>query len=333
MGIFSRKQAPAQVSTDGLLLDRGWADPELDAAFEAVRKGDLAVGLELLKATEPNTDQRSIRVGGLGEAATGRSEQLELFLEAAPGDPDLLLWLGRVLVSEAWEVRSGKRAKEVSDQQFATFHDILATAGAVVNTAIDQAPDDASPWDVLQWIALGLQASPEDKDHIFRSACERQPDSYAAHSGRVQVLAPKWSGRDIAELVRFGDETVSKAKPGAVLNSVLGMVAAEVWIDVLSDSELTKLQRGARYTREITNRKDALLAASAKWLIPGRAPQAADISGHGTMAFALMKAGAKQAAMDHATLTQGRIESLPWGYSGGDDPLMTYATAVAKQMA
>jgi hypothetical protein len=332
MGIFSRKKAPLQVSTEGLLLDQAWNDPELDAACAAVKQGDLHPGLELLKATEQNTDLRSIRRGALATAATGRSEQLEQRLETLPKDPDLLLWLGSTLVFEAWDVRTSATADRVSGRQFATFHDILRTARGVLDAAVESAPDDASPWEVQQWVGLGLQVALEEKDDIFRSACERQPDSYAAHCGRVQVLAPKWSGLDIAEMVRFGDETVQKARPGAALNAIIAYVAADVWVDVLTDSELTKVQRGARYTREITNRKDAILAARSKWWIADRAPQAVDISAHGAMAFALKTVGASKAAMEHAALTQGRIESLPWGYSG-KGALTGFATAVANQMA
>lgn len=331
MGIFSRKKAPLQVSTDGLVLDQAWDDPELDAACAAMKQGDLDPGIELLKATELNTDQRSIRRGGLATAATGRSEQLELRLETLPKDPELLVLLGSTLVFEAWEVRTGARAERVSGQQFATFHDILRTARDVLDAAVESAPDDVGPWEVQQWVGLGLQIALEEKTDIFRSACERQSDSYAAHSGRVQVLAPKWSGLDVAEMVRFGDETVQKARPGAALNAIIAYVAADVWVDVLTDSELTKLQRGARYTREISNRKDAILAARSKWWIAGRAPEAADISAHGAMAFALKTVGAKKEAMEHATLTQGRIESLPWGYSG-KGALNAFATAVANQM-
>jgi len=332
MGIFSRKRGPA-VDVSALRLDQAWADAELDQAYAAVRGGDLAAGMALLKATPPNTGLRSVRSLGLGKATVGHSEQLELRLEALPGDADLLLWLGQTLVFEAWEVRSGLSAEYVSEPQFATFHDILATAADVLNEAIGAAPEDAAPWEVLQWAALGLQTSMEEKDAIFRSALERHPDSYAAHSGRVQVLAPKWSGLELVQLVDFGHQVVANARPGSALGAVAAQVINEVWVDVLTDSELSRLQRGTRFTREISNRREELLAARNKWWTADRAPQPEDISAHGAMAFALKAVGAKAAAMEHAALTQGRIEVLPWGYSGSGDPLTTFATAVTQHMA
>jgi hypothetical protein len=331
MGIFSRKQ-PGVVTTDGLRLDQAWADPDLDTAYAAVRGGDLATGAELLKATGQNTDLRSFRVVGLGKAAIGHSEQLELRLEAVPGDPDLLLWLGQTLVFEAWQVRTDAWAADVSEQRFATFHDILRTAAEVLDYGIAAAPDDAAPWEVLQWVATGLHASVDDKNDIFRAAMERHPVGYQAHSGRVQALAPKWSGLDIGQIVRFGDQTVANALPGSALCAVAAMVANEVWVDVLTDGESTKLERADRYTREVTGRKDTLLAARDKWLVPGREPEVADISAHGTMAFALKTVGARAAAMEQAALTQGRIESVPWAYTNAPDPLTAFATAVTNHM-
>lgn len=328
MGIFSRRVA---VDVSRLRLDQAWADAELDRAYAGVRAGDLSTGMALLKATPVNTGLRSVRVVGLGQAAVGHSEQLELRLEALPGDPDLLLWLGQTLVFEAWEVRSGSLAKYVSEQQFATFHDLLGTAAAVLNHAIDAAPDDAAPWEVLQWVTVGLQSSMEVKDNVFRSALARHPDSYAAHSGRVQVLAPKWSGLELAELVHFGHQVVGNAQPGSALCVVAAQVINEVWVDVLADSELSRLQRGARMTREVSSRREELLAARDKWWTGTREPQPEDISAHGAMAFALKAVGAKAAAMEHAALTTGRIESLPWGYT--NEPLTAFATAVARQMS
>lgn len=327
MGIFSRKPAVE------LRLDQAWADSELDSAYAAVRGGDLAAGHALLSATPQSTDLRSIRVMGLGKAALGHSEQLELRLEAAPGDPDLLVWLGHTLVFEAWDVRTGQLARYVSEQRFATFHDILRTAAEVLDCAIASAPDDAVPWEVLQWVAIGLHASVQDKNDIFRSAMERNPVSYQAHSGRAQALAPKWSGLDLGQIVRFGHQVVTNAQPGSVLCSLFAQVVNEVWVEIMTDSESSRLQRGARHTREVANRREELLAAREKWLIPGRPAEAADVSAHGAMAFALKVAGARSAAMEHAALTQGRVESLPWGYTADPDPLTAFANAVTRQMA
>jgi hypothetical protein len=325
----SPRESAVVISTDGLQLDQAWSDPELDAACAAVRRGDLAGGMLMLKQTPPSLDVRSIRVFGLGQAAIGRSELLEMRLTARPRDPDLLLWLGQTLVAEAWEVRSSAAAEHVSGQRSATFQQILKRASVALKAAIDAAPDDAVPWEVLQWAALGLQKESLEKEFIFDNALERNPHSFAAHAGRVQVLAPKWSGLEVAELVSFGEQVASNAKPGSVLGAVVGYVIAEVYLDVMSDDSMTQVQRLAH---EVSNQREAVLAARDKWWIADRAAEAPDLAAHGAMAFALKVTGARVAAMEHAALTQGRVETVPWTYSPTGDPLVGFATSVANGM-
>jgi hypothetical protein len=194
MGIFTRKSRLPR--TDGLVLDRTWSDRELDAAVAAVEVGDFDTALAGFKAQ--TGDRRAVWNGGLAEAAIGRSEQLEARLEELGGrDPELLVWLAQTLVLEGWRVRSGQQAKYVSEQQFATFHDILRTAYEVVGLAIETAPDDATPWTVYQWVAIGLGADLETHEALFQEAIARHPASYAAHGNKVHAIAPKWYGNSL----------------------------------------------------------------------------------------------------------------------------------------
>ncbi|MEV8378134.1 hypothetical protein AB0P21_35675 [Kribbella sp. NPDC056861] len=329
----SPRKPAAVISTDELRLDQAWSDLDLDAACAAVRRGDLAGGMVLLKKTPASLDVRSIRVFGLGQAAIGRSELLEMRLTARPRDPDLLLWLGQTLVAEAWEVRRSAAAEHVSGQRAATFQQILKRASVALRAAIDAAPDDAVPWEVLQWAALGMQKESLEKEFIFDSAVERNPDSFAAHVGRVQVLAPKWSVLELGELVGFGELVAGKAKPGSVLGAVLAYVIAEVYLDVMADGSAAKVRR---LTREVGNQREAVLAARDRWWVVDRVAEAPDVAAHGAMAFALKVTGASGAAMEHAALTGGRIETLPWAYTqttSTGDPLVGFATAVANNMS
>ncbi|WP_405057851.1 hypothetical protein OG474_34665 [Kribbella sp. NBC_01505] len=326
MGIFSRKQPP--ISTEGLLLDQTWDDPPLDAAYAAVRHGDLSTGLMLLKSSPHSTDLRSIRMTGLANAAIGQSEALELRLEALPGDPDLLCWLAQTLVFEAWEVRSAYRATHVSQQQFTTFHDILRTANRVVTDAIDGSPDDVTPWIALQWIALGLQFSLDDKWLVFRNALARQPDSYLAHARHVQTIAPKWTRRPVEELLQFGRDAAFASQPGRALGpGILALVFAEAIAEIAGD----QANRDARLKELIVGRSSILTDAITRWWNPGHLPEAADQEAHQAVAFTLRAFSHAEHALQHANLTRGRISHNPWWISG-NDPLTGFATARANRM-
>lgn len=332
MGIFSRKRGP--VSTAGLLLDQTWDDPSLDTAYAAVRGGDLSLGLELLKTSPLSTDLRSIRVTGLANAAIGRSEQLELELQASPRDPDLLAWLAQTLVFEAWQVRTAMLAMHVSAQRQATFRDILRTAHEVAEAAIEAAPDDATPWCALQRIALGLRKSPAELESIFGQVLARQPDSYLGHAWQVQTLAPKWSGRPVEDLLQFGLDTAAKSQSGRALGpGILSLALAEGMVDIMGDETREQSERSWRFGQLVYDRKERLVDAEGRWWRRGHQPEAADLEAHQAVVYVLRILGRPILAMEHAKQANGRVSSIPWRMSGdADDPLTAFATAVANEM-
>jgi hypothetical protein len=331
VGIFSRKRGP--VSTDGLLLDQTWDDPALDAAYAAVRGGDLTAGLELLKVSPASTDLRAIRMTGLANAAIGRSEQLELRLQALPRDPDLLVWLAQTMVFEAWEVRTAKRAVHVSGQQFATFFSILQSAHEVVAAAIKAAPHDATPWCTLQWVGLGLQKSAKEKQLIFGHVLDRQPDSYLAHARQVQALAPKWTKGPVDELLRFGRDTAYKSQPGRALGAgILALAFAEAIPAIMNDEPGERPERIKRLQHLILDRRQMVIDAGAAWWRPERQPEAADLEAHQAMAYTLRLLNRPDLAMFHATQTRGRVSFSPWASSVDGPGLTAFADALANQM-
>jgi hypothetical protein len=321
MGIFGRRSGGV---TDGLVLDRTWADQELDSAIAALEGGDLEKPLEMLKGQTFDPDRRATWVGGLGMAAMGRSDQLRSRLGAAPGDPELLVWLAQTLVQDAWEARSGLRAKRVSNDQFRTFHQILEVAHEVIDAAIEAAPDDPTPWLVYQWIAVGLQAPQDVQDQIFESALARQPDSHMAHSNRVQAIAPKWSGRPVEELLRFGEETAAKAATGRVLNTILVEAVVEASLNVLTGDEGNIGKRIMAASRLDDQWRDAVLAGREKWLDPERYREPGDLVAHNFYAYFLRNTR-PEFARGHAASMFGRVNSIPWCYRG--DPLKTFGKA------
>jgi hypothetical protein len=318
MGIFGRRKTP---SIDGLILDRTWADRDLDAAVEAVRAGDFDTALSGFK--NQIGDRRAVWNSGLSDAAIGRSEQLEARLEEAGGrDPDLLVWLAQTLVLEGWEVRTGRQAKDVSQQQAETFQDILRTAYEVVGLAIETAPDDPTPWTVYQWVAIGLGADLDTHEQLFQEAVARHPDSYAAHGNKVHAIAPKWYGTSIEEMLAFGAETADKAASGSVLSAVLAKAVTEARLHVFAFTDANAVKKIAAATKLSNKWQDPLLAARSKWLQPGRTSEAPDLEAHNYYAY-LLKHAQGDAGQESADAMFNRVSTLPWGYSG--DPLAEFA--------
>ncbi|WP_328991852.1 hypothetical protein OG394_36565 [Kribbella sp. NBC_01245] len=304
MGIFSRKPKV------DVVVDRSWDDPELDSAFQATRDGDLEAGRALLKATPQCTDLRCLRVTGLGRAAVGHGEQLETQLMESPQDPDLLLWLAQTKVFEAWAARRRPIAEA------ATFRTLLESARLILWDAVEAAQDDSAPWAVLQSVALGLEVPLEDKQYVFNQGLVRQPDCYAVHAGRVQVLAPR-SGGSLDDLIRFGQEAANRAKPGRALNAINALVQAELNADPQGQHKVDQF-------------KPAVLAARAAWLQPDRQAEPYDLEAHSAFAYVLRLYREPELAMEHVDAMQGRITTQPWGYEG--DESVVFSEAFAKGM-
>ncbi|TDD62917.1 hypothetical protein E1263_02610 [Kribbella antibiotica] len=321
MGIFSRKTS-APPSTDGLILDRTWDDQELDAAYAALRDGDLDSPLAAFKQQTNDPDRRAVWTDGLSEAAIGRSEQLEARLEQAPGDPELLLLLAQTLVKEGWEVRTGAQAKYVTEQRFATFQDILVAAKEVVEAAIDAAPDDATPWTVYQWVAIGLGAKLPVHQQLLAEATDRHPDSYAAHTSYIHASAPKWYGTSIEELLDFAAQASDRARPGSVLGTVITDAVIEARLYIMSFSEESSTKRIGKLAKLSGQWQDPLIESRAKWLHPDRHREAPDLMAHNKYAYVLKKL-AKTEARASADAMFGRVSRVPWGYQGA--PLEEFA--------
>ncbi|MFC0629018.1 hypothetical protein [Kribbella deserti] len=321
MGIFSRR--PKLDVTAGVVVDRAWVDPELDLADKATRAGDLDAGLALLKATEQCSDLRCLRVAALGRAAVGQCEQLEALVAASPEDPDLLVWLGQTKVFEAWAVRGSYTTEHVSAQVFQRFHAMLEEARLVLWDAIEAAPDDSAPWSVLQWVAIGQEVTAEDKQYVFNQGLVRQPDCYAVHSGRIQVLAPKWGG-SLDALIQFGRETAARAKPGRTLIAITALVQAEIHLAASKPAKPYELDT------YFTRYKPTVLAARETWLQPERQSEPYDIEAHGAFAYALRLYREPELAMEHVEAMQGRITTLPWAYEG--DETAVFGEALARRM-
>lgn len=212
----------------------------------------------------------------------------------------------------------------MSEQRFATFHDILATAKEVVEAAIDVAPDDAAPWNVYQWVAIGLGAPLETHQELFNEATARHPDNYQAHTSFVHASAPKWYGTTIEAMLDFAVQASERALPGRVLGTVLTDAVAEARLHVLSISEESRTKKLAALVKLSSKWEEPLIASHQKWLQPDRVREAPDLQAHNNYACLLKNVG-KDHGRVSADAMFGRVSTLPWGYFG--DPLEEFAKA------
>src|SRR5258708_1470985 len=124
--------------------------PELrDLRFAVGRRDWPAVAAFFAGVTDPDDHEYATRV----IADTPDSEQ---FLETAPGTLGRTLYAAR-LISVGWDVRTGARARHVSPEQFAGFHDYLRRAERILIDVTALEPANSTAWCQRLKINRGLE--------------------------------------------------------------------------------------------------------------------------------------------------------------------------------
>lgn len=314
MGFFWRKSGKAgQAGLGTVTVGRAWRDDALDAAVDAVGRGDVAAGARLLAQTRNDQERRALCVTALAQAAEGRSAEIRALGNADPQNPDLVLWLGSTLIVEAWGIRSALAARYVSQEQFAAFHATLLTAHHPLLTAAQLLPSDHVPWVCMLKFARGLELSRDDEDAIWHNLSERWPTSYQGTFQRIQCLAKKWGGSH-EEMLECARQAAADAPQGDPVTAGIAMAHIEVALDNVDDG----LDDAFDSHLGKPDVHGEIRAAAEKWLASAR-PHPYDVDAHHVFGFAFHQAGDPERARFHLTAGGPRIPSIPWGYVGGDE--------------
>lgn len=321
MRVFQwRGRAAKKGAIPDYIVDRTWRDMALDAGVDAVGDGYLAAGTALLRETRKDPELRAQRVEALGRAAIGRSAAIAALLteETADADTaDLLLWLGRTVIDEAWQIRGDGWADSVGPDRFKLFHATLVNARDPLLAAAELNPEDPVPWEVLQWMALGLEAGRDAKDSIWREVSRRVPTLFPAHWGRLQVLSEKWGGSH-EEMFAFARSSAAVAPAGHPLTAMLPLAHAEY---LLCERQPLLERRSSRaYTRFSAAHYDPetvqeLREASDKWA-DGKLPHPRDLEAHHLFGAILADCGDDERARVHLAEVGDRVHGIPWDYLG-----------------
>ena len=212
--------AGALVPDDAVVLDApaDAARPAVDAALE----GSYDTAAELLRCTreEGAWEDRDSVVATLGRLSLRSPGWLDTWREARPDDPDLAVVDARRLVEQAWEQRSHDDASQVSESQFASFHETLAAATERIQQAVDTSPGDPVPWALALRHARGTEGDRETFEGHLRALGETDPHHYGARYEAMQYVCAKWFGSH-DEMFEFAQSSVEAAPPGARVQSLL----------------------------------------------------------------------------------------------------------------
>jgi hypothetical protein len=178
-------------------------------------------------------------------------DDLSFLLDVAADVPDSEQWLPEVVradlrdtvallaygiraIAWAWHARTGLRAKYVSQDQFAVFHERLRLAEDCLQDVVRRDPGNATAWYGLMKVARGLQLDPNEKRRRFDQAVTHHPGHLRAHRARLQQVCRKWGG-SLEELHTFARDASENAPPGSPLGSLVAEAYFEEWLEKNGD--------------------------------------------------------------------------------------------------
>ncbi|GGO03797.1 hypothetical protein GCM10010116_07410 [Microbispora rosea subsp. aerata] len=292
----------------------------LDQAVEAVLRGDLRAAVAVLADSRGDPEVRALRVEALSRAAAGASRSIEALLAYDQGNPDLWLWLGRVRLEEAWELRPDVRARAVQADRLHAYRTAMDQARQPLLTAATLAPGDPVPWECLMWLAIGLDRPRGDKDAVWYECSRRWPTLYPAAVARLITLSPGWGGT-AQEMLGFARAAAAQAPEGSPLPALVPLAHFEIVA-----AGRTPMTRGGWFSFE-TQRE--IVSAAGRWTerqFGGAHPRS--IEAHNVFGAAFYLSDLRRPARGHLARTGGRFSRLPWSHLG--DPGQQYRRACAR---
>ncbi|MEU9062041.1 hypothetical protein AB0D13_25045 [Streptomyces sp. NPDC048430] len=281
-------------------------DPSLRVALAAAAAGDHAPAAELLALTREHAqwERRDTCVTRLARASLHHPGWLDSWLEESPEDPDAVLVKADQYICQAWQIRTGARAKHVEADQFRAFHAVLRDSVPVISAAAELNPDDPVPWRVALTQARGIQAPRDVFDTYLAEANARDPHHEGCHTQALQYLCDKWYGSH-EEMFDFAERAADQAPPGSRLHALPLQAVVEY---LIADEETSGPDHTARAEAAVT-RAQALSDSYA----PGDR-EAAGFRNH--LALVLWSMNRYEEALTAFRSIGVHATTFPWTYFG-----------------
>jgi hypothetical protein len=222
---------------DAVRLDPAAAYPEVKTLRARLVARDWAAVRQVLDAAgDPVARTMLIRFGA--DLDTTNTDGLEAFLrEIADNDPEdsaAAAMLAYHLIGIGWEIRSSYRAKYVSREQFASFHEWLRRAEKVLFEAIGRHPADPALWVARLKSARGLSLGLAETRRRYDRLAAIDKHHLPGQEDFLQHLCPKWSGS--WELLHpWCREAMLAAPPGALQGGLVADGHIEHWLDLVQE--------------------------------------------------------------------------------------------------
>ncbi|MFC3989128.1 hypothetical protein [Actinoplanes siamensis] len=214
------------------VLDPAAAYPKIAELRSALDSRDWSAARSLLDTAEPVERGYLIQAGG---AHSGREDLLRGVLAGQPADSTAGALLGQQLIQAGRTVRTARRARDVSREQSAAFHDKLRQAEIVLIDAAARTPDDPAVWTARITTARGLRLGRSEARRRYDRLAGIDPHFLPGQSEFLRQLCPKWGG-DWPLAHAFARESADAAPPGTLNPVLVAEAHLEHWAGLDGDA-------------------------------------------------------------------------------------------------
>jgi hypothetical protein len=231
---------------------------------------------------------------------------------------------GCQLIDEAWEIRTGYRASQVSGEQFRQFFARLRLAERqlIEATAVD--PANVQAWMCRIITARGLQLGLPEARRRYDQGAKTDPFHVEAQSMFLQQTCRKWSGSH-EQMHAFARECFAAAPPGSRAGVLIAEAHLERWLDLDAEPE------AVAYLRQPEVQQELMDAGGRSVLHAGYQGGYHWASDHSTFAMLFSRAGNYPAAAVHFRALGNALALAPWDYLPGGEK--TFHTERARALA
>ncbi|WP_422733592.1 hypothetical protein ACN26Y_24620 [Micromonospora sp. WMMD558] len=209
--------------------------------------------------------------------------------------------LGVRLVMLAWEARGSARSQYTSSRRFASFHETLREAEAVLSEVTAADPGNIAAWTARLCIARGLEMGPAEANRRYERAVGARPHPFTAQLAYVQQLCPKWGG-SLEKMHDFARRCAEEAPPGSLNAAAVAEAHLE---DAFYEGTFHYLRR----PRVLTELQDAVAVSVGH---PDYRPVHGWVRAQSSLAMALWYAGDRAGAASRMATLDNRITEYPW---------------------
>jgi hypothetical protein len=221
--------------------------------------------------------------------------------ETTPGLAHTLL--GIRYIQMGWDIRTAKRAKHVSAEQFVGLREYLCKAERLLIDATAARSDNVAAWQARLTTSMGLELGKSESHRRYAQLARYDPHNLVAQRRMVQLLCTKWSGT-VDAMFAFARECVSCAPPGDVTPAVIVEAHIERCFDEETDQARKDYFRGAY--------DEVCGAADRSVWHPDFRPQYGWVAAHNLFAFFFVEAGDHRRAKAHFDAIGNLATDYPW---------------------